>query len=445
MRKPPTSPILVCPEKRKRVDQGQGAARVRSASTGRDKKSGTFFIHQFKFFYLTLIFHQELHARYWAFLFGNLQRAVDEIYQTCESDESVSQCKEVMMVLDTYCRDFRNLIDWFKIKWDYETKPPPQRPVSLAWEIRKSSPGKFHGMRTTEPSLVEAVRRKNPFQDSANSSKTSSTVNSGDESSISDQVVESTERIETPKFEMKEETPRDEMKVDVIYEERRECEMVDEVCQTDREEDVDENGPKYRSVSLQTCPELALAEEKPKDEKSKQSKTAIGLTAKTQNKQPVTTPAVKPAWGAPRATAPGRSAPTRPAYATVSRQPWGARPLPTTPNKQTASANRLTRSRTVGEVRSGRFCENSSASQRPQRPVSITQVCVLKIGFFVIIERILLILNVFLQSQMGSPSGRPRPITSLCQKPLGKRLPLNDKSSQVHTDLCCVLFSKLAF
>lgn len=277
------------------------------------------------------------------------------------------------MVLDTYCRDFRNLIDWFKIKWDYETKPPPQRPVSLAWEIRKSSPGKFHGMRTAEPSLVEAVRRKNPFHDSANSSKTSSTVNSGDESSISDQVAEPmAENVSAPKFEMKEEIAKEEMKVDVIYEERRECEMVDEVCQTDREEDVDENGPKYRSVSLQTCPEL---EEKPKapDDKSKQAKTGITFPAKTVNKQPIAAPAPKPAWGAPRATAPGKSAPARPAYAAVSRQPWGARPLPATPNRQAAS-NGLTRSRTVGEVRSGRFCENSTASQRPQRPLSTTQV-----------------------------------------------------------------------
>lgn len=32
-------------------------------------------------------------ARYWKFLFDNLQRAVDAIYDTCETDESVVECK----------------------------------------------------------------------------------------------------------------------------------------------------------------------------------------------------------------------------------------------------------------------------------------------------------------------------------------------------------------
>lgn len=35
----------------------------------------------------------DLRARYWAFLFDNLRRAVDEIYVTCESDQSVLECK----------------------------------------------------------------------------------------------------------------------------------------------------------------------------------------------------------------------------------------------------------------------------------------------------------------------------------------------------------------
>ena len=35
----------------------------------------------------------DLRARYWAFLFENLRRAVGEIYLTCESDQSVVECR----------------------------------------------------------------------------------------------------------------------------------------------------------------------------------------------------------------------------------------------------------------------------------------------------------------------------------------------------------------
>ena len=42
----------------------------------------------------------DLRARYWAFLFDNLQRAVDEIYQTCEVDESIVECKVILTALD---------------------------------------------------------------------------------------------------------------------------------------------------------------------------------------------------------------------------------------------------------------------------------------------------------------------------------------------------------
>ena len=39
----------------------------------------------------------DLRARYWKFLFDNLQRAVDAIYETCEQDESALECRVCIM------------------------------------------------------------------------------------------------------------------------------------------------------------------------------------------------------------------------------------------------------------------------------------------------------------------------------------------------------------
>lgn len=47
----------------------------------------------------------DLRARYWAFLFDNLRRAVDEIYVTCESDQSVVECRVSVGNSDTEVRN----------------------------------------------------------------------------------------------------------------------------------------------------------------------------------------------------------------------------------------------------------------------------------------------------------------------------------------------------
>ena len=52
----------------------------------------------------------DLRARYWAFLFDNLARAVDEIYQTCEADESTVECKVSSLVAKSWKRLLKVLI-----------------------------------------------------------------------------------------------------------------------------------------------------------------------------------------------------------------------------------------------------------------------------------------------------------------------------------------------
>ncbi|XP_035392113.1 S phase cyclin A-associated protein in the endoplasmic reticulum isoform X2 [Electrophorus electricus] len=107
----------------------------------------------------------DLRARYWAFLFDNLRRAVDEIYVTCESDQSVVECKEVLMMLDNYVRDFKALIDWIQLQEKLEKTDAQNRPTSLAWEVRKMSPGRHVMSSPTTDRIVPSpgVRRSLNF------------------------------------------------------------------------------------------------------------------------------------------------------------------------------------------------------------------------------------------------------------------------------------------
>uniref|UniRef100_A0A1E1XCA7 U1-type domain-containing protein n=1 Tax=Amblyomma aureolatum TaxID=187763 RepID=A0A1E1XCA7_9ACAR len=103
--------------------RGSSKLRARSSSAGRGPDKG-------------------LRARYWAYLFENLQRAVDEIYNTCETDESTLECKEAILILENYRKEFTALINWIQLSKQLENTPPPDRPTCLAWEVRKSSLGR---------------------------------------------------------------------------------------------------------------------------------------------------------------------------------------------------------------------------------------------------------------------------------------------------------------
>ncbi|XP_005995698.1 S phase cyclin A-associated protein in the endoplasmic reticulum isoform X1 [Latimeria chalumnae] len=107
----------------------------------------------------------DLRARYWAFLFDNLRRAVDEIYVTCESDQSVVECKEVLMMLDNYVRDFKALIDWIQLQEKLEKTDAQNRPTSLAWEVRKMSPGRhvIPSPSTDRTNVAPSARRSLNF------------------------------------------------------------------------------------------------------------------------------------------------------------------------------------------------------------------------------------------------------------------------------------------
>lgn len=97
----------------------------------------------------------EFQARYWAFLFGNLQRAIDEIFRIVEYYENLESCQEAILVLENYTREFRALAEFFKMSWDYEKTH--QRPQSVAWEVRKTnySVPRMRNRNLTSPGLSE--------------------------------------------------------------------------------------------------------------------------------------------------------------------------------------------------------------------------------------------------------------------------------------------------
>lgn len=90
------------------VMSGDSPERIRSSSLGRSRS---------------------YRARYWAYLLDNLQKAKDEICDVCERDQDILACKEVLLVLNNYSKEFQALIDLVKLNDKLEKTPAPSRLV----------------------------------------------------------------------------------------------------------------------------------------------------------------------------------------------------------------------------------------------------------------------------------------------------------------------------
>jgi len=83
----------------------------------------------------------DLRARNWGALFESLRLAVDKIYTTCEQDQSIPECKETILYIETYLHEFTELKKLLELKREHDFENNNGKCKGISWEIRKTSPG----------------------------------------------------------------------------------------------------------------------------------------------------------------------------------------------------------------------------------------------------------------------------------------------------------------
>ena len=78
-------------------------------------------------------------SRLWRFLFSNITRAVDELYNLCEDENNREYCMEGIKMFDNCKNDFHKLIERMEDQKRFEEGG---QVGGVSWEVRKSSSGK---------------------------------------------------------------------------------------------------------------------------------------------------------------------------------------------------------------------------------------------------------------------------------------------------------------
>ncbi len=83
-------------------------------------------------------------------MFDNMQRAIDEIYWTCEAETNIMGCDQVVLALSNARDEFKLLVDRLEMQMAFQNIAEEDRPSSLAWDVLKSTPLKASSRSQTE-------------------------------------------------------------------------------------------------------------------------------------------------------------------------------------------------------------------------------------------------------------------------------------------------------